>query len=91
MGGRGGDRKVEINQAAWLLAGCWFHHDAVTDAVGEALALARAMGWVLFEIQDALLVPVLTRHSDLPVLLDNRGGWTVAAGCGPDPGWPAAS
>lgn len=73
-GGRGGDRAVEINQPAWLLAVCRPHHDQVTSPSGAQRVEAEAMGWLLREHQDAQLVSALTRHHPAPVLLDNAGG-----------------
>lgn len=72
-----------LNQPAWLIDVCRQHHNAVTDAVGEALERAKASGWVLPEYRDGVqvdaeLVPVLARHAPGPVLFDNEGGWTVA-------------
>jgi hypothetical protein len=75
-GGRHGAACVRINGAAWLLAVCRVHHRLVTSACGAVLAQARADGWVLMEHQDAAVTPVLTRHHDLPVLLDDVGDWT---------------
>lgn len=77
IGGRHGDMQQTINQPAWLLDACGRHHRYVTSAVGAALVEAKASGWVLLEGQDARLVPVLTRHAPVSVLLDNRGGWTI--------------
>jgi hypothetical protein len=75
-GGRHGDRADQLNQPAWLLAACRAHHNQVTSPSGAQLVEARRMGWVLREHQDALLVPVLTRHHPRPVLLDNAGDWS---------------
>jgi len=74
-GGRGGAMRVELNCASYLLGCCARHHRAVTSAVGEQLRLARAMGWVLAEGDDARLVPVLTRHALGLIVLDDAGGW----------------
>ena len=79
-GGRHGDRADELNQAAWLLATCRDHHQQVTSPSAAQLVEARAMGWLLREHEDALLVPVLTRHHPVPVLLDNDGGWACDEG-----------
>lgn len=75
-GGRHGEMGHIINQPAWLLDACGHHHRAVTSAFGAALNLAKATGWVLMEGQDARVVPVLTRHHSIPVLLDDAGDWT---------------
>jgi hypothetical protein len=80
-GGRHGDMRAEVNSASYLLGSCAEHHDRVTSAVGAVLAEARTMGWVLLEGQDARLVPVLTRHSLAPIMLDDAGGWQL------DPHW----
>jgi hypothetical protein len=61
-GGRHGEMAERINQAAWLLDACRLHHDAVTSPHGEARVLARQMGWLLHEGEDAREVAVLTRH-----------------------------
>jgi hypothetical protein len=76
QGGRRGEAATRINQAAWLLHACRPHHDAVTSPVGEARALARESGWLLHEHEDALTVPVLSRHG--LVLLANDGTATPA-------------
>lgn len=80
-GGRHGEMRHRINQAAWLLAACSDHHRLVTSPVGADRELAESSGWLLREgpDQDARLVPVLTRHAPGPVLLDNRGNWQLAA------------
>jgi hypothetical protein len=75
-GGRHGQMRARLNRAAWLLACCRHHHRQVTSAHGDELAAARAAGWLLVEGQDAAVVPVLTRHHQGPVLLDDAGGWT---------------
>lgn len=83
MGGRGGVMRTRLNQAGWLVDACRMHHGVVTDAVGEALVLAREMGWVLPESRggvpvDAEVEPILTRHASGLVLLGNAGGWRSA-------------
>lgn len=75
-GGRHGEAAERINGAAWLLAACRTHHRRVTSAYGAVLILVKRMGWVLTEDQDATVVPVLTRHDEHPVLLDNDGGFS---------------
>lgn len=75
-GGRHGQMAERINGVAWLLDACSWHHAYVTSAHGEALAWARRFGWVLVEGQDALLVPVLVRHSPSVVFLAGDGGWS---------------
>lgn len=68
-GGRHGEMAERINGPAWLLHCCRFHHERVTSAYGAVLAEAKAWGWVLTEGQNALQVPVLTRHDEEPVWL----------------------
>lgn len=63
-GGRHGEMAELVNGAAWLLKACRYHHRQVTSAHGAELKRYKAMGWVLMEHQDALRVPVLTRHDD---------------------------
>jgi hypothetical protein len=75
MGGRHGAMAELLNGAAWLLGVCWWHHEVVTNPVGEVLIRVKAMGWVLIEGQDAAAEPVLTRHAPGRVWLDNQGGW----------------
>lgn len=82
VGGRHGAGRERVNGAAWLLRCCAEHHRAVTSQHGEALAVAKAMGWVLDEWRDgaptvAEQVPVLTRHWPTPVLLCADGDWIV--------------
>lgn len=69
MGGRHGEVAELINEPHWLLHVCRVHHRRVTSAHGEALAVAKRMGWVLTEDQDAAAVLVLTRHDLDPVRL----------------------
>jgi hypothetical protein len=78
-GGRHGAARVRLNAAAWLVDACYEHHARVTSAVGDVLAQARAMGWVLTEDQDARTTPILLRHHVAPVLLDDAGRWEIAA------------
>lgn len=78
-GGRHGERADELNQPAWLLAVCRLHHGQVTSPSGAQLVEARALGWLLYEHEDARLVPVLTRHHSARVLLDNAGDWALCA------------
>ncbi|WP_250029709.1 hypothetical protein [Paractinoplanes maris] len=73
-GGRHGEAAVRINQPAWLLHACRRHHSLVTSPVGADRALARESGWLLHEHEDALSVPVLSRHG--LVLLENDGTHT---------------
>lgn len=61
-GGRHGEMRERINQAAWLLDACRLHHEFVTSPHGEAKVLARMSGWLLHEGEDARSVPVLSRH-----------------------------
>lgn len=61
-GGRHGEMRTRINQAAWLLHACRPHHEAVTSPVGAARDLARDMGWLLYEGEDARQIPVKSRH-----------------------------
>jgi hypothetical protein len=75
-GGRHGEMRERLNSAAWLICLCRHHHDYVTSAKGKKLAAAKAAGWVLVEGQDAERRPVLTSHSQMWVVLDNRGGIT---------------
>lgn len=70
-GGRHGEMAVRINQAGWLLDACRPHHDLVTSPVGADRVLARRMGWLLYEGEDALTTPVESRHG--LVLLLNDG------------------
>jgi hypothetical protein len=74
QGGRHGEAAVRINQAAWLLDACRLHHNAVTSPVGAARDLAREMGWLLHEGEDARTVPVASRHGR--VLLADDGTLT---------------
>ena len=74
-GGRHGDAHERVNGVAWLLHACHLHHAYVTSPSGERLDIAKAMGWLLLEYQDALRVPVLTCHAGEPVWLDADGGW----------------
>ena len=73
-GGRHGAMRQRINQPAWLLHACRLHHDYVTSPTGGDRVLCEAWGWLLREGNDALAVPVLTRHATRPVLLDDAGG-----------------
>lgn len=73
-GGRKGEAAELINQPAALLHACRLHHDLVTSPVGAARTVARESGWLLLEHEDALTVPVLSRHG--LVLLDNAGSYT---------------
>jgi hypothetical protein len=75
-GGRRGAMAERINGVAWLLDACRTHHAYVTSPHGEALTWARRFGWVLVEGQDALLVPVLVRHSASAVFLSADGAWS---------------
>ncbi len=68
-GGRHGEMAELVNGAAWLLKVCKVHHAYVTSAYGKQLAEVRRKGWVLREGQNALRVPVLTRHDEEPVWL----------------------
>ncbi|MCW6003929.1 hypothetical protein K1W54_04935 [Micromonospora sp. CPCC 205371] len=74
-GGRHGEARERVNGVAWLLHACHTHHAYVTSPFGERRQRALAMGWLLTENQDALRVPVLTRHDDEPVWLDAEGMW----------------
>lgn len=76
QGGRHGEMAKVINSAAWILAACRQHHDAVTSPHGEARTTALATGWLLLEGDDATHTPVLTRHG--LVLLNNDGGFAFA-------------
>ncbi len=75
VGGRHGEMAELVNGAAWLLKVCRFHHGRVTSAFGEVLEQAKRWGWVLVEGQNALRVPVLTRHDEQPVWLLPDGKW----------------
>jgi hypothetical protein len=79
-GGRFGAMDALINSPAWLLRCCAHHHDVVTSPVGGARESARASGWLLVEGQDARRVPVLTRHWDEPIYLDDEGCWYTPDG-----------
>lgn len=72
IGGRHGEMRERLNGAAWLLGCCRPHHNMVTSPFGGVLVKARAMGWLLREGQDALVVPVLTGRGW--VLLTDDGG-----------------
>lgn len=74
-GGRHGEARERLNGPQWLLHACREHHRKVTSAWGAVLILAKRMGWVLMEHQDALRVPVLTRHDEYPVWLLPDGKW----------------
>lgn len=74
-GGRKGAMRDRINGVAWLLHACRPHHDVVTSPVGATREQVIRMGWLLLEGQDALSVPVLTRHHPMPVWLDDDGSW----------------
>lgn len=76
-GGRHGEAKERINGAAWLLKACRSHHRLVTSAFGAELKRFKDMGWVLMEHQDALRVPVLTRHDEEPVWLLPDGSFLL--------------
>jgi len=69
--------RERLNGAAWLLAVCFFHHEIVTNPVGEVLEKVQRMGWVLLNGQDARHEHVFTRHSRYFVLLDDKGGWAA--------------
>ncbi len=73
VGGRHGEMAELVNGAAWLLKVCKVHHAYVTSAYGEQLAEVRRKGWVLTERQNALRVPVLTRHDEHPIWLLPNG------------------
>lgn len=75
MGGRKGAAKATVNGTAWLLKVCTVHHAYVTSPVGERRAVARSMGWLLHENEDAARVAVWTRHHDQPVWLLADGSW----------------
>lgn len=82
QGGRHGEMRERLNGAAWLIDCCRFHHERVTSAYGEVLEEAKQMGWVLTERQDALRVPVLTRHDEEPVWFLPDGRFLIfAEGC----------
>lgn len=76
-GGRHGEMHERINQAAWILRACRPHHQFVTSPSGERREQVIEMGWLLLEGQDALLIPVITRHWPGPIWLNNDGGWTT--------------
>lgn len=76
-GGRYGEMSERINGPAWLLHCCRFHHERVTSAYGAVLADAKRRGWVLTERQNAVRVPVLTRHDEEPVWLLNDGSYLL--------------
>lgn len=75
QGGRHGEAQARVNGAAWLLAACRVHHAYVTSPFGERREVAIRLGWLLLEHQDAPQAPVLTRHHQEPVWLDNDGNW----------------
>lgn len=76
-GGRHGEAKERVNGVQWLLGACRVHHAYVTSPFGERRAVAKSMGWLLLEHEDAGLVPVWTRHSDQPIYLAADGGWAT--------------
>jgi hypothetical protein len=76
-GGRHGEARERVNGVAWLLHACHTHHAYVTSPTGDQRQRALDMGWLLLEYQDALQVPVLTRHDDEPVWLDGDGAWRL--------------
>lgn len=69
-GGRHGEMRARINQAAWLLHTCRPHHSRVTSPVGADRVLIRLMGWLLHEGEDALTAPVESRHGRVLLLND---------------------
>lgn len=73
VGGRHGEMRQRLNGAEWLVDACRHHHNLATRAVGDDRVLVESMGWVLREGDDAVLVPILTRHSTRPVLLAGDG------------------
>jgi hypothetical protein len=75
QGGRHGVMRTLLNGVAWLLHACRPHHRRVTSPTGEVRDQVERMGWVLREHQDAVRVPVLTRHDPEPVWLDDAGSW----------------
>jgi hypothetical protein len=74
-GGRKGEMRERINQAAWLLGVCAIHHEIVTNPPPGMIETIKRMGWILVEGQDATQVEVFTRHQVDPVFLDNSGQW----------------
>lgn len=75
QGGRHGEMAERINGAEWLLKACRFHHRLVTSPVGAERKRVMDLGWLLLEHQDALRVPVLTRHDEEPIWLLPSGEW----------------
>lgn len=71
--GAGGDPRPETNQPSNLLHWCVEHHLWAESYRDEARLFGLAMPW---STPDPSQVPVVTRHSSGPVLLDNEGGWT---------------
>lgn len=76
-GGRHGEAHERINGAAWLLKVCRLHHRLVTSPVGAERKRVKDMGWLLLEHQDALRMPVLTRHDEEPIWLLPDGSFLL--------------
>ena len=74
-GGRHGEMAERINGAEWLLKACREHHAWVTSPVGDRRESAMRMGWLLLEREEALHIPVLTRHDEQPIWLLPDGTW----------------
>jgi hypothetical protein len=68
-GGRHGDMRDKLNGVEWLLHACRTHHAYVTSPYGHRRRNAIAIGWLLLEGQEALRIPVLTRHDEEPIWL----------------------
>lgn len=74
MGGRGRNAPAWINEASNLLDACAWHNDWASNV---SPAEAHAVGWLLRSGEIPALTPVLTRHYRSPVLLNDRGTWTL--------------
>ena len=70
--GMGGTSLPWVNDASNLLDSCHYHNQWASN---HRPTEAREMGWLLKHLDRPLQVPVQTRHDELPVWLDNNGGW----------------
>jgi hypothetical protein len=78
VGGRGRKAPPWINEASNLLAACRWHNNWASNG---SPAAAYEVGWRVRSGQIPMLTPVLTRHYYRPILLNDRGTWTL-----PEPG-----
>lgn len=74
MGGRGRNAPAWMNEPSNLLGACAWHNEWASNG---SPAEANKVGWLLRSGQIPMLTPVLTRHYRLPVLLNDRGTWTL--------------